>query len=156
MTNVDERLPVRRGHMEAGELAEPIDAYAAYLSGLGYTALTIKGYTDSARHLGAWLALSGLTISAFDEHALERFARHECRCGGNRSSDRLSSKYMRRVHRFTHYLSDCGIIPKVAPAALVVDPSVARFGEWLRRHRGCAFRDHPITGSDNIRSVIPI
>ena len=21
---------------------------------------------------------------------------------------------------------------------------------------GCAFRDHPITGSDNIRSVIPI
>ena len=29
MTNVDERLPVRRGHMEAGELAEPIDAYAA-------------------------------------------------------------------------------------------------------------------------------
>ena len=140
MTNVDERLPVRRGHMEAGELAEPIDAYAAYLSGLGYTALTIKGYTDSARHLGAWLALSGLTISAFDEHALERFARHECRCGGNRSSDRLSSKYMRRVHRFTHYLSDCGIIPKVAPAALVVDPSVARFGEWLRRHRGLSER----------------
>ncbi|MGX0904456.1 integrase/recombinase XerD [Roseovarius sp. MBR-79] len=140
MTNIDERLPVRPGHMEAGELAEPIVAYAAHLSGLGYTALTIKGYTDSARHLGAWLALSGLTISALDEHALERFARHKCRCGGNRSSDRLSSKYVRRVHRFTYYLGDCGIIPKVAPAALVVDPSVARFGEWLRRHRGLSER----------------
>ena len=140
MTNIDERLPVRPGHMEAGKLAEPIVAYAAHLSGLGYTALTIKGYTDSARHLGAWLALSGLTISALDEHALERFARHKCRCGGNRSSDRLSSKYVRRVHRFTYYLGDCGIIPKVAPAALVVDPSVARFGEWLRRHRGLSER----------------
>ena len=64
MSNVDERLAVGPGHMEAGVLAEPIAAYAAHLSGLGYTALTIKGYTDSARHLGAWLALSGLAISA--------------------------------------------------------------------------------------------
>ena len=86
MINVDERLAVGSGHMEAGVLAEPIAAYAAHLSGLGYTALTIEGYTDSARHLGAWLALSGLAISALDEHALERFARHKCRCGGNRSS----------------------------------------------------------------------
>ena len=53
---------------------------------------------------------------------------------------RLSSKYVRRVHRFTYYLGDCGIIPKVAPAALVVDPSVPRFGEWLRRHRGLSER----------------
>ncbi|MFX0543625.1 hypothetical protein ACEWPM_018245 [Roseovarius sp. S4756] len=52
MTNVDECRPIRSIHMEAGELAEPIAAYAAHLSGLGYAALTIKGYTDSARHLG--------------------------------------------------------------------------------------------------------
>jgi hypothetical protein len=27
---------------------------------------------------------------------------------------------------------------------------------WRDAHEVCAFRDHPITGSDNIRSVIPI
>jgi len=47
MTNIDERLPVRPGHMEAGELAEPIVAYADHLSGHGYTALTIAGFGNS-------------------------------------------------------------------------------------------------------------
>ncbi len=49
MTNVDERLAVGSGHMEAGVLAEPIAAYAAHLSGLGYTALTIKGYIRASK-----------------------------------------------------------------------------------------------------------
>jgi len=136
----DERPPIRSLHMEAGALAEPIAAYAAHLSCLGYAALTIKGYVDSARHLGAWLALSGLTIAALDEHALERFARHQCRCGGNRSSDRLSLKYLRRVRRFMSHLGKCGIIPAGMPSVFVVDPSVARFGEWLRCHRGLSER----------------
>ncbi|MCC0067707.1 MAG: hypothetical protein H6896_12055 [Rhodovulum sp.] len=94
MTNFEEPRPGRPLSMDAGELAEPIAAYAAHLASFGYAALTIKGCTDSARHLAAWLALSGLTVSALDEHALEGFARHRRRCGGNRASDRLSAKYV--------------------------------------------------------------
>ena len=35
-------------------------------------------------------------------------------------------------------------------------PYVSLVADRTIRTRGCAFRDHPITGSDNIRSVIPI
>ncbi|MEI2685389.1 MAG: tyrosine-type recombinase/integrase [Cypionkella sp.] len=140
MTFVGEPRPVRPVRMKAGELAEPIATFAAHLSGLGYTPLTIAGYTDAARHLGAWLALSGLDVSTLSEPVFERFAEHQCRCGGSRASDRLSPKYVRRVRRFVQYLGECGVIPVAAPTPVLVDPLVARFGEWLRRHRGLTER----------------
>lgn len=140
MTFVGELRPVRSAHMKAGKLAEPIAAFAAHLSGLGYAPLTIAGYTDAARHLGTWLALSGMDVSALDEPVFERFAEHQCRCGGSRTSDRLSSKYVRRVSRFVQYLGESGVIPAATPTAVLVDPLVARFGEWLRRHRGLSER----------------
>ena len=126
--------------MDAGELAEPIAAYAAHLNGLGYSALTIKGCTDSARHLGAWLARSHTAVAALDEHVLDRFARHRCRCGGNRASDRLSAKYVNRARRFALFLGRLGLVTVTPSEAPVVDPSVARFGEWLCRHRGLSER----------------
>lgn len=140
MTDLEDPRPGRPLSMDAGELTGPIAVYAAHLTGLGYAALTIKGCTDSARHLGAWLALSGIAVSALDEHVLERFARHRCRCGGNRVSDRLSAKYVNRARRFARFLGRLGLVTVIAPEAPVVDPSVARFGEWLRRHRGLSER----------------
>ena len=139
MTDLEPR-PGRPLSMDAGELAEPIAVYATHLTGLGYAALTIKGCTDSARHLGAWLALSGIAVSALDGHVLERFARHRCRCGGNRVSDRLSTKYVNRARRFARFLGRLGLVTVPASEAPVIDPSVARFGEWLRRHRGLSER----------------
>ena len=140
MIFVGEPRPLRPVHMKAGELAEPIATFAAHLSGLGYTPLTIAGYTDAARHLGAWLALSGMDVSALNEPVFERFAEHQCRCCGSRAFDRLSSKYVRRVRWFVQYLGECGVIPVAAPTPVLVDPLVARFGEWLRRHRGLTER----------------
>lgn len=126
--------------MAAGELAAPIALFAAHLSGLGYTPLTIEGCTASARHLGAWLARSGVVASELDERVLERFARHRCRCGGNRASERLSAKYLSRVRRFVRFLGERGVVPAIVREPAAVDPSVARFVEWLRRHRGLSER----------------
>lgn len=126
--------------MDAGPLAGPIAAYEAELSGLGYTSLTIRGCVDSARHLAAWLAISDVAVSALDERVLERFARHRCHCGGNRRLDWLSSKYVNRARRFARFLSTFGLAPAAAPELSAVDPFVARFGEWLRRHRGLSER----------------
>lgn len=136
MSISDKRGRSRPPRMDAGELAEPIAAYGAHLSGLGYTALTIGGCADSARHLAAWLAISGVAVSALDEHVFERFAQHRCRCGGSRRLDRLSGKYVNRARRFARFLGTLGLVPAAAPEPLAVDPCVARFGEWLRRHRG--------------------
>jgi integrase len=88
----------------------------------------------------AWLALSGIAASALDERVLARFARHRCRCGGSRASDRLSAKYVRRTRRFVRFLGGLGVVPLVGREASVIDPSVARFAEWLRRHRGLSER----------------
>jgi integrase/recombinase XerD len=140
MTNLEELRPSRPLRMDVGELDEPIIAYAAHLAGLGYAPLTIKGCADSARHLGAWLALSGIAASALDERVLARFARHRCRCGGNRASNRLSVKYVGRTRRFVRFLGGLGVVAPVAPKASAIDPSVARFAEWLRRHRGLSER----------------
>ncbi len=140
MSNLEEPKPGRPLSMDAGDLAEPIAAYAAHLAGLGYAALTIKGCTDSARHLAAWLTLSGVAVSVLDEHALGRFARHRCRCGGSRASERLSTKYVNRARRFARFLGRLGLVTVSAPELPAVDPSVAQFGEWLRRHRGLSER----------------
>ena len=52
MTDLEERGPGRPLSMDAGDLAEPVAVYKAHLTELGYAALTIKGCTDLARHLG--------------------------------------------------------------------------------------------------------
>lgn len=52
MTSVGEPRPVRPVNMKAAELAEPIATFAAHLSELGYTPLTIAEYTDAARQRG--------------------------------------------------------------------------------------------------------
>jgi len=140
MTFVDEPRPVRPVSLKAGELTEPVAAFAAHLSELGYAPLTITSYTDAARHLGAWLAISGLSVSTIDNEVIERFAQHRCRCGGNRASERLSPKYVRRVGRFLRYLGERGIIPVAVPLPVPVDPNVVRFGDWLRHHRGLSER----------------
>ncbi|WP_209428274.1 hypothetical protein [Pararhodobacter sp. SW119] len=140
MSILEKREPSRPPSMDASQLAKPIAAYAAHLADLGYTALTIGGNTDSARHLAAWLALSGIAVSALDEQVFDRFARHRCQCGGNRRLDRLSGKYVNRARRFARFLGTLGLVPVAAPKPAAVDPFVARFGEWLRRHRGLSER----------------
>jgi len=140
MSKFEKPEPSRPLSMDAGQLAEPIAAYATHLSGLGYAALTIRGCTDSARHLAAWLAISGVAAAALNEDVFERFAGHRCRCGGNRRLDRLSGKYVNRARRFARFLGTLGLVPVVAPEPSATDPFVARFGEWLRRHRGLSER----------------
>lgn len=70
----------------------------------------------------------------------DRFARHRCQCGGNRRLDRPSGKYVNRARRFARFLGTLGLVPVAAPKPAAVDPFVARFGEWLRRHRGLSER----------------
>ena len=49
------------------------------------------------------------------------------------------------------------IVGAIVTNAALKDPKIARWmAATLRKNATCAFRDHPITGSDNIRSVIPI
>ncbi|MGI9416842.1 MAG: tyrosine-type recombinase/integrase [Geminicoccaceae bacterium] len=126
--------------MEPGELRELIAAFITHLTRLGYTRLTARGYEDSARHFGEWLARSGMTIADVNDGSLERFAHHRCCCAGARRSKRLSRKYVGRVRRFVRFLADRKIIATPPPIIVTIDPNIALFQDWLRRHRGLSER----------------
>lgn len=133
--------PMQRRCMDARGLSEPILAFANHLATLGYTPLTIGGYTGSARHFAAWLNKAGIAVSTVDEQTIARFARHDCRCGVGRRHARLSTKYVNRVRRFVHFLIDRGIVESIpSPAKKFVEEPVATFQRWLRDHRGLSDR----------------
>ena len=131
-----------RCRMEAGKLSEAIAAFASDLTELGHAALTIAGYECSARHLGAWMALSGVDVRDLDDGVFQHFARHRCRCGGSRGQDRLSTKYINRARRFAYFLGERGLAPRmlVQPEPVTFPPLVTAFADWLRCHRGLSER----------------
>src|SRR5262249_16597603 len=126
--------------MDAGDLAPLVAEFNSQLAALGHSHLTVSGYDDCARHFGQWLMLTKTGIAEVDEAAVNRFARHRCRCPGNRQSKQVSEKYMRRVRRFVLFLAERGIIQRpTAKTADAPDQRVVEFQEWLRQHRGiCA------------------
>lgn len=68
--------------MDAGFLAPWITEFACTLEALAHSDLTIRGYTDSARHFAAWAREVGLQLDGLGEGAIGGFARHHCRCAG--------------------------------------------------------------------------
>lgn len=133
--------PLHRRRMDPCGLSEPISAFANHLATLGYTPLTVGGYTDSARHFAAWLNKVGIAASVVDEQTIIPFARHDCCCGVRRRYDRRSTKYVNRVRRFVRFLIDRGIVESIpSPAENVVEEPVAAFQRWLRHHRGLSDR----------------
>jgi site-specific recombinase XerD len=123
--------------MEAGDLAPLVAKYAAELAALDHTRLTVANYADPARHFAAWLRQADVALVDLDRRTLDRFARHVCRCGGSRQCEQLSRRYVRRVRRFIAFLVDRGLIASLAmPVPDVIDPHVADYQQWLKRHRG--------------------
>jgi site-specific recombinase XerD len=130
-----------RGHafLDPGPLSPWIDRFAADLSVQRYAALTIEGYTASARHFAAWLGSAGVPIDTIDDDAVHRFAEHMCQCPGGRQWQRVSPDYWRRARRFFVFLQRAGI----ARAPLKVAspyPLLDDYQSWLRVHRGLSER----------------
>jgi integrase/recombinase XerD len=130
-------LPRAPRVMDAGNLAPLIAEYTAELAALDHTPLTVTNYTDPARHFAAWLRQADIALVDIDREAMDRFARHVCRCGGNRRCERLSRRYVRRTQRFIAFLVGRGLIaPLAMPVLNMVDPHVADYQQWMKRHRG--------------------
>lgn len=133
-TKISARVPPV---MDAGDLAPLIVGYATELEALGHTKLTVCNYRDPARHFAAWLRQTEVALVDIDHEVVDEFVRHVCRCGGSRRCGRLSRRYVRRVRRFIVFLVDRGLIaPLTMPVTDTIDPRVADYQQWLRRHRG--------------------
>ena len=135
--NIVERTTRTPRTMEAGDLAPWVATFADELGSLGHTPLTVRGYTDCARHFAAWIAIANIGLDEVSDGSVDRFRKHRCRCGGFRRDVPRSSKYLNRVYRFVAFLAGRGIIAPLSEAATIsVDPHVGDYQEWLTRHRG--------------------
>jgi site-specific recombinase XerD len=131
----------KRNHwfLDPGPLSPWIDQFAADLAAKRYTALTIEGYTASARHFAAWLGSAGISCDAIDDGVVRRFAEHRCRCRGGRRWQSVSGDYWRRARRFVGFLQQVGVaLPPLENASSF--PLLEDYGHWLRVHRGLSER----------------
>jgi site-specific recombinase XerD len=127
--------------MDAGFLAPLIVEFACSLQALAHSDVTIRSYTDSARHFAAWVCDEGLQSDGIGKGAVEGFARHHCRCAGAREWNSVSAKYTRRAGRFVSFLAERGVVPAPPPApAEVVHPQILEYQRWLTVHRGLSGR----------------
>jgi len=126
--------------MDPGTLGTFVEEFTSQLTSVGHTRLTVANYGDAARHFAEWLRLSDILLADIDDVVIARFARHRCKCSGNRQHHRLSAKYVRRARRFVRFLVDRGVARAVTPNVPPVNQRVAEFQDWLRHHRGLSER----------------
>ena len=127
--------------MGAGFLAPLIAEFGSSLEALAHSGLTIRGYTDSARHFAAWICHADLQLDDVDRATVDSFARHRCRCAGARQWNGVSRNYARRAGRFVAFLTERGVVPAPPPvAAEIAHPQILDYQRWLAVHRGLSER----------------
>jgi site-specific recombinase XerD len=132
---------LKPGPMEAGFLAPLIAEFEASLRVLGHSPLTIRGYTDSARHFAAWALAAGLSLHEVEADTIARFTNQHCQCVGIRRWNSVSAKYARRAGRFVAFLADRRLIaPLPHASAEIVYPRIRDYQRWLAVHRGLSER----------------
>jgi site-specific recombinase XerD len=125
-------------HMNPGIVARYVEGFAAEMASAGYTALTIRGYLDSAIHFGGWVQANGLDFTSIDEQTIQAFGVHRCECPGGRRQKRVSDAYARRVQRFADYLRQQGALAALPSLTTETSSPLTSFRNWLLRHRGLA------------------
>jgi site-specific recombinase XerD len=129
----------RARFMQPEVFTEHLAGFTHELESVGYTELTVAGYSMSIAHFAEWARSRDQLKSDWSADGLDRFARHRCRCACGRRLHRVSSKYIRRVRRFIRYLEQQGVIKPCAQARPVV-AVLPEFSDWLAQHRGASPR----------------
>lgn len=125
--------------LQPGALTEQLAGFTRELEAVGHTELTVAGYSMSIAHFAQWARKGDQVESDWSADAVDRFARHRCRCpGGRRWGQRVSGKYVQRVRRFIRYLQRQGVIESCAQAPPVAP--LPEFSDWLTQHRGASAR----------------
>lgn len=68
------------------------------------------GALSAARHFLKWANAHGIAYKDLDAAAVDRFARHRCRCGRYKPGQLRDPVYMTDVRRFLRYLENAGIV----------------------------------------------
>jgi len=131
-----------RWALQPGSLRPLVQSYINHLVSRGYQTGTIYHREHSARHFCYWLSQSNIAVAQIDDSAVDRFARHKCRCPGYRASKILSTAFVSMVRKFVTFLEDSGVVPCLAPTT--DNGEIQAYLDWLREHRGLS--EYTITG----------
>ena len=136
------RLCGRAYRFNPAELEPHLRAFVRKLAASGYTPLSIESYVWSATHFGEWLRKQRIPLSDVDDHIIDRFAVHRCRCAETPLPERLSRRYVGRVRRFVRYLAGQGIVDQAPNEPVLARPIPLQieFAHWMQQHRGVSPR----------------
>jgi len=81
------------------------------------------GALSAARHFLRWSADRHIAVKNIDVLAIDRFARHHCRCGRYSAAQLRDPRYITDVRRFLRYLEESGCV--------AIPHEVARLGRYL-------------------------
>ena len=81
------------------------------------------GALSAARHFLKWATTHGITHTDLDAAAVDRFARHRCRCGRYSPGQLRDPRYVTDVRRFLRHLENAG--------AVAVPDGVERLDKYL-------------------------
>lgn len=117
----------------SGPLEEFVEAFAAELSGLGYSGRGGEGQLRLMAHLSRWMSAQGLTPGDLTAEMVERFVI------ARRASYR-GLRSARALVPLLGYLRSRGAIPRAPVVAAMdsVEVLLERFGGYLARERGLA------------------
>ncbi len=127
---------------DTARLGQHLETFAQKLDAAGYSKVSCTTLLSHATHFAEWVFQQRVPVTAIGDGTIDRFARHECRCGEmTKHGDRvLTSHYKNRkrgARALVRHLIDEGLIPPEAPdGASAKDQRLTGFEEWLRRERG--------------------
>jgi integrase/recombinase XerD len=131
------KSPFRIQQLRGGQDGHLLDIFTEDLRKSGFAQITARRHIRAAEHLLYWANRKGIGLSAFDDHALDEFARHlrRCRCKGFGHTHRRDLQNGARL--FIGNLRRVALLPIPSVQETVEDPHVlVLFRDWMRRHRG--------------------
>lgn len=118
-------------------LAPHVDAFAAYLTGDGYTAQTINRHLLGVAHFARWMTQCALPVSLVNEQSIQQFLNihlSHCTCPPPAVHD--PSKHRRSLDQLLVLLRKQGVVAEIQPAAGPIPDELNRFDEHMQNARG--------------------
>jgi site-specific recombinase XerD len=122
--------------MRDGPAGPFLDGLAADLLASGYAMGQAQRLIRGAIHVVEWGRHAGLSLSAFDEKTVDRFARHLTRCRCDRGRRDKGHVQVRAARVLLDHLRRCGITAAQTEESDGLPPLVKEFASWARVHRG--------------------
>jgi hypothetical protein len=136
MTREFFKSPFRIQELHGGQ-SHLLDVFTEDLRQSGFAQITARRHIRAAEHLLYWANRKCIGLSAFDDHALDEFARHlrRCRCKGFGHTHRRDLQNGARL--FIGNLRRAALLPIPSVQETVEDSHVlVLVRDWKRRHRG--------------------